>query len=172
MSELSDRVRHHEARLAALEGPSFYPPAARREDQEIERRVARSGTRWVNLPFTDQFGSAASAQAAAIAAAEAYADAQGAITLAAAEAYTDTEVAAVAGMVPVYIGTATLSGGTVDVSLNPLSSTAIILLTPQTAGGGSVGAVFVSARVVNTKFTILSSDGADDRMIGYAVWEP
>jgi hypothetical protein len=68
-------------------------------------------------------------------------------------------------------GVATLAAGSVVVSNTSVTSTSRIMLTTQTPGG-TVGAVYVSARVAGTSFTITSTSGADTSTVAYQIFEP
>lgn len=68
-------------------------------------------------------------------------------------------------------GTATLVAGTVTVSNTSVTANSRILLTVQTPGG-TVGAVYVSARTAGTSFTITSTSGTDTSTVAYEIIEP
>lgn len=69
------------------------------------------------------------------------------------------------------MGRSVLVGGTVTVATTKVTATSEIFLTVNVPGG-TVGFLQVSARVVGTSFTILSSNGADTSTIGWIIVEP
>ncbi|HVG17715.1 MAG TPA: hypothetical protein VNI02_01585 [Blastocatellia bacterium] len=69
------------------------------------------------------------------------------------------------------MGVAVLVGGTVTVNNTLITANSRIFLTPQNASG-TPGFIYISARVVGTSFTILSSDPADTRSIAWLIIEP
>jgi hypothetical protein len=69
------------------------------------------------------------------------------------------------------MGSATLVGGTVTVSTTAVTATSRILLTTNNPGG-TPGAVYVSARVAGTSFTITSTSGTDTSDVVWAIFEP
>jgi hypothetical protein len=68
-------------------------------------------------------------------------------------------------------GTAVLVGGTVVVASTSVTASSRILLTTQSPAGVP-GFVYISARVANTSFTILSSSGADTSTVAWFIFEP
>lgn len=69
------------------------------------------------------------------------------------------------------MGTAVLSGGTVVVSTNKVTANSRIFLTANTPGG-TLGAVYVSARSAGTSFTITSISVIDTSTIAWIIIEP
>ena len=67
-------------------------------------------------------------------------------------------------------GIVTLVAGTATVTTT-VTANSRIFLTAQSAGG-TVGAVYVSARTAGTSFTITSTSGADTSVIAYEIFEP
>ena len=67
-------------------------------------------------------------------------------------------------------GVATLVAGTVTVANTSITATSRIFLTTQTPGG-TPGWLQVSARVVGTSFTILSSNALDTSVVAYEIFE-
>jgi hypothetical protein len=67
-------------------------------------------------------------------------------------------------------GTATLVAGTVVVANTSVTATSRIFLTCQTPGG-TVGALYVSARTAGTSFTITSTSGSDTSTVAYEIFE-
>lgn len=68
-------------------------------------------------------------------------------------------------------GTAVLVAGTVTVNNTMISASTIIILTTQISGG-TPGAVYISARVAGTSFTITSTSGTDTSTVGWLLIEP
>lgn len=68
-------------------------------------------------------------------------------------------------------GTAVLVAGTVTVALPSVTAATHILLTIQTPGG-TVGAVYVSARTAGTSFVITSTSATDTSTVAWAAVEP
>lgn len=68
-------------------------------------------------------------------------------------------------------GVATLVAGTVVVANTTITANSRIFLTTQVPGG-TPGFLRVSARVVGTSFTILSSNAADTSVVAYEIFEP
>lgn len=68
-------------------------------------------------------------------------------------------------------GTAVLVAGTVTVPNTSVTANSRIFLTTQVPGG-TAGFLVVSARVVGTSFTILSSSAADTSTVAYEIYEP
>lgn len=68
-------------------------------------------------------------------------------------------------------GTATLAAGTVTVANTSVTANSRILLTIQIPGG-AVGAVYVSAVVAGTSFTIKSTSATDTSTVAYLIMEP
>ena len=66
------------------------------------------------------------------------------------------------------VGTATLVAGTVTVTDPLITVNSIIRLTAKTIGG-TVGALFVSAKTVATSFVITSSNVADTSVVQYEI---
>lgn len=66
-------------------------------------------------------------------------------------------------------GTATLVAGSATVAFPTISATSKIFVTAQ-GGLLNVGTVWVSARAVNTSFTITSANVLDTRVIAYQVY--
>lgn len=69
------------------------------------------------------------------------------------------------------MGTATLVAGTVTVSTTAVTANSRIFLTIQ-SNGGTVGAVYVSARSAGTSFTITSTSGSDTSTVAWLLVEP
>lgn len=69
------------------------------------------------------------------------------------------------------MGTATLVGGTVTVNTTAVATGSRIFLSINTSGG-TVGAVYVSARVNATSFTITSTSGADTSTVAWLIVDP
>jgi len=67
-------------------------------------------------------------------------------------------------------GVATLVAGTVTVNTSAVTANSRIFLTPQ--DNNTVGALRISARVVATSFTILSTDLTDTGVVAWLLWEP
>lgn len=67
-------------------------------------------------------------------------------------------------------GIATLAGGTVTVANTSVTANSRIMLTTQ-APGGTVGAVYISARTPGTSFTITSTSSADTSTVAYEIFE-
>lgn len=65
-------------------------------------------------------------------------------------------------------GTATLSSGTITVNTAAITDDSVIILTPQNAGTAQ-GSIYISARVAGTSFTITSTNGSDDRLVGWQI---
>jgi hypothetical protein len=65
-------------------------------------------------------------------------------------------------------GTATLAAGTVTVADTRITANSVIRLSQKTAGG-TPGALFVSAKVAGTSFTITSTNAADTSVVQYDV---
>jgi hypothetical protein len=72
---------------------------------------------------------------------------------------------------PPLTGRAVLVGGTVTVAYTGTTAASNILVTCQIPGG-TPGFLRISARVVGTSFTILSSSGTDTSTVAYMVIEP
>jgi hypothetical protein len=72
---------------------------------------------------------------------------------------------------PPLTGRTTLVGGTKTVSLASVTANTNIFVFCQVPGG-TPGWLQVSARVVSTSFTILSSNAADTSTVAYMVIEP
>lgn len=68
-------------------------------------------------------------------------------------------------------GTAVLVAGTLVVANTSITASSRILLTSQ-VDGGAPGFLRVSARVVGTSFTILSSSGTDTSTVAWEIFEP
>jgi hypothetical protein len=68
-------------------------------------------------------------------------------------------------------GTAVLVAGQVTVNVNWIQANSRIMLTIQSPGG-TVGAVYISARVVNTSFTIKSTSATDTSTVAYEIFSP
>jgi len=68
-------------------------------------------------------------------------------------------------------GKATLSGGTVAVALPAVTANSLIFLTAQSPGG-TLGAVYVSARTPGTSFTITSLNVLDTSVVAWMLIEP
>lgn len=69
------------------------------------------------------------------------------------------------------MGRATLVGGTVVVSTTAVTANSEIFLTTQTPGG-TLGAVYVSARTAATSFTITSISAIDTSIVAWMIVEP
>lgn len=69
------------------------------------------------------------------------------------------------------MGLSTLVAGTLVVANTSITATSRIFLTAQTTGG-TPGFLRVSARVVGTSFTILSSNAADTSDVAWLIMEP
>lgn len=69
------------------------------------------------------------------------------------------------------MGTAVLVGGTVTVNNTLVTANSRIFLTTQTPGG-TPGAVYISARVAGTSFTITSTSGTDTSTVAWLIIEP
>lgn len=69
------------------------------------------------------------------------------------------------------MGSATLVGGTVTVNTTKVTANSRIYLT-NNANGGTVGAVYVSARTAGTSFTITSTSGTDTSTVAWLIVEP
>jgi hypothetical protein len=69
------------------------------------------------------------------------------------------------------MGVATLVAGVATVANTSVTATSRIFLTGQ-SGGGTPGALRVSARVNGTSFTITSSSGADTSVVAWQIFEP
>lgn len=67
-------------------------------------------------------------------------------------------------------GLTTLTAGTVTVGNSSITANSRIHLTAQ--DNNSTGALRVSARVINTSFTITSSNAADNGNVTYEIFEP
>jgi hypothetical protein len=61
--------------------------------------------------------------------------------------------------------------GTVTVANTSVTATSRIVLTRQD-GGTNAGAVYVSARIAGTSFTIASTNAADTGTVAYEIFEP
>lgn len=87
--------------------------------------------------------------------------------------YREPRIVPVANAVDTALksGTATLVAGTATVTNADVKADSIILLTCQTPGG-TPGFLRVSARVVDTSFTILSSSNTDTSVVGYILINP
>lgn len=68
-------------------------------------------------------------------------------------------------------GTATLVAGTVTVANTSVTANSRIFLETNTPGG-TPGWLLVSARVVGTSFTILSSSATDTSVVAWEIFEP
>jgi hypothetical protein len=68
-------------------------------------------------------------------------------------------------------GTATLVGGTKTVANTSVTANSRIFLTAQSLGG-TAGALYVSARVAGTSFTVTSTSGSDTSTFAYEIFEP
>lgn len=68
-------------------------------------------------------------------------------------------------------GTAVLAAGTVTVGNTAITANSRVFLTIQVPGG-AVGAVYVSARVAGTSFTIKSTSATDTSTVAYEIIEP
>jgi hypothetical protein len=68
-------------------------------------------------------------------------------------------------------GTDTLVAGTKLVNNTAVTANSRIFLTTQTPGG-TPGALYVSARVAGTSFTVTSTSGADTSTFAYEIFEP
>lgn len=68
-------------------------------------------------------------------------------------------------------GTATLVAGTVTVANTTVTASSRIFVDINTPGG-TVGAVYVSARTAGTSFTITSTSSADTSVVAYEIFEP
>ncbi len=68
------------------------------------------------------------------------------------------------------IGNATLVGGTVTVSSPLVKTNSIIQLSHQNTSG-TIGVLYVSARVVGTSFTITSLSGTDTSIVGWRIFD-
>ncbi|MEV7675094.1 glycosyl hydrolase family 28-related protein [Streptomyces sp. NPDC088752] len=66
------------------------------------------------------------------------------------------------------MGTATLVGGTVTVNTTAIQAGSVVMLTTQTPGG-TVGALYVSARTAGTSFTISSNSSSDTSTVGWRI---
>lgn len=66
-------------------------------------------------------------------------------------------------------GLATLVSGTVTVNDSSITATSKIFLTPQ-SGVLNAGTVWVSSRVNNTSFTIVSANVLDARVVAYQIY--
>lgn len=71
----------------------------------------------------------------------------------------------------VDFGTATLVAGTATVTTTRVTDDSIILLTGQ-GSGGTEAAVYVSARVAGTSFTITSTDAGNTQLVAWVLLEP
>lgn len=69
------------------------------------------------------------------------------------------------------MGTATLVGGTITVNNTKVTANSRIFLTIQ-AAGGTLGSVYISARVAGTSFTITSSSALDTSAVAWFIIEP
>lgn len=69
------------------------------------------------------------------------------------------------------MGVASMTGGTVTVSTTKVTANSRIFLTIQTAGG-TLGAVYVSARSAGTSFTISSLSVLDTSSVAWLIVEP
>jgi hypothetical protein len=67
-------------------------------------------------------------------------------------------------------GTATLAAGTVTVANTSITATSRIFLTTQ-APAGTPGALYISATVAGTSFTVTSTSGADASTFAYEIFE-
>jgi hypothetical protein len=67
-------------------------------------------------------------------------------------------------------GTATLTAGTVTVANTSITATSRIFLTTQ-APAGTPGALYISATVAGTSFTVTSTSGADASTFAYEIFE-
>lgn len=70
------------------------------------------------------------------------------------------------------MGIATLAAGTVTVSTTAIKSNSRVFLTIQDPNGGTPGAVYVSARVASTSFTITSTSGTDTSQVAWLIIDP
>ena len=80
---------------------------------------------------------------------------------------TGLETVEAAG-VPVNVATATLTSGAVTVSDTAITANSVIRLSSMTAAG-TPGAVYVSARVASTSFTLTSTSNTDASVYRYEV---
>lgn len=69
------------------------------------------------------------------------------------------------------MGTGTLSGGTVTISNFSVTSTSRIFLTTYIAGG-TIGSLYVSAKIAGTSFSVTSTSGTDSSTFNYLIVEP
>lgn len=67
--------------------------------------------------------------------------------------------------------TAAMAGGTLLVANTAITANSRLLLTRQ-AGGTNAGAVFESARVAGTSFTVTSTNAADTGQVAFEIFEP
>jgi hypothetical protein len=67
-----------------------------------------------------------------------------------------------------HTGTATLAAGTVTVADASITANSVIRLAQKTAGG-TPGALFISAKVATTSFTITSTNASDTSIVQYDV---
>lgn len=70
-----------------------------------------------------------------------------------------------------HVGTATLSGGTVDVVDSSITAASIIFLTPQ-GTGLLAGMLRVTSRTAGVGFTIGTANVLDTAVVGYLIIEP
>ena len=70
-----------------------------------------------------------------------------------------------------YMGVATLSGGTITVSNTAVTATSRIFLSTQSPSG-TVGHPYISARTAGTSFTITSTSGSDASVIAWQIVNP
>lgn len=68
-------------------------------------------------------------------------------------------------------GLATLVGGTATVNTSKVTAGSYIFLTNQ-KNGGTVGALYISARTAGTSFTITSTSGTDTSLVAWFIVEP
>ena len=69
------------------------------------------------------------------------------------------------------MGTAVLVAGTKVVNTTKVTANSRIFLTTNTPGGG-IGALYVSARVAGTSFTIKSSSATETSTVAWVIIEP
>lgn len=69
------------------------------------------------------------------------------------------------------MGRATLVAGTVTIANTSITANTEVVAFIQTPGG-TPGAVYCSARVVGTSFTLTSTSGADTSVVAYVLFEP
>ncbi|MFJ2567869.1 glycosyl hydrolase family 28-related protein [Streptomyces sp. NPDC087568] len=69
------------------------------------------------------------------------------------------------------MGTAVLVAGTVTVNTTAITANSVVQLTIQTPGG-TVGSVYVNARVAGTSVTIKSTSASDTSTVGWRILDP